>query len=120
MCPVDYILVHLGPEKSWVGVFLHEAVDFTLSLVEAVWFGICQALLGPFPGAVVKVYLSWCLDINELLEDLVGFRHKLGGALDFFVLFTGHPKLDILVTELCLEKCAERRQPIFVRDELIK
>lgn len=58
MCPVDNILVHLGPEKSWVGVFLHEAVDSTLYLIEAGCCGICQALFGLLPGAVVNVYLS--------------------------------------------------------------
>lgn len=58
MCPVDYILVHLGPEKSWVGVLLHEAVDFSLDLVEAGGGGVCQALLGLFPGAVVNVHLA--------------------------------------------------------------
>lgn len=58
MRPVDHILVHLGPEESWVGVFLHEAVDFSLDFVEAGWGRILQALLGLFSGAVVNVYLS--------------------------------------------------------------
>lgn len=57
MCPVDHILVHLGPEESWVGVFLHETVDFSLDFVEAGWRRILQALLGPFSGAVINVYL---------------------------------------------------------------
>lgn len=56
--PVHHILVHLGPEESWVGVFLHEAVDFALDFVEAGWGWILQALLGLFPGAVVNVYLK--------------------------------------------------------------
>lgn len=73
MRPVDNILVHFGPEESWVGVFFHEAVDFSLDLVEAGWGGILQTLLGLLPGAVVNVYLSWRLNINELLEDLVCF-----------------------------------------------
>lgn len=55
--PVDYILVHLGPEESWVGVFLHEAVYFSLDVIEAGWGRILQALLGLFSGAVVNVYL---------------------------------------------------------------
>lgn len=58
MCPIDNILVHLGPEKSWVGVLLHETVDLSLDLIEAGRGGICQALLGPLPGAVVDVHLS--------------------------------------------------------------
>lgn len=58
MCPVDYILVHLGPEESWVRVFLHEAVDFALDLVEAGWRRICQTRLCLLPGTVVNVYLS--------------------------------------------------------------
>lgn len=57
MCPFDHILVHLGPEESWVGVSLNEAVDFSLDFVEAGWGWILQALLGLFPGAVINVYL---------------------------------------------------------------
>lgn len=57
MCPVDHILVHLRPEEPRVGVFLHEAVDFSLDLVQAGWGGVCQALFGLFSGAVVNVYL---------------------------------------------------------------
>ncbi len=54
---VDHILVHLGPEESWVGVSLHETVHFSLDVIEAGWGGILQALLGLFPCAVVNVYL---------------------------------------------------------------
>lgn len=58
MCPVDHILVHFGPEESWVGVSLHEAVDFSLDLVEAGWGWILQALLDLLPGAVINVHLQ--------------------------------------------------------------
>lgn len=55
--PVHHFLVHLGPEESWVRVFLHEAVDFGLDFVEGRRGRILQALLGLFPGAVVNVDL---------------------------------------------------------------
>lgn len=58
MCPVDHILVHFGPEESWVGVSLHEAVDFSLDLVEAGWGWILQALLDLLPGVVINVHLQ--------------------------------------------------------------
>lgn len=57
MCPVDHILVHLGPEESWVGVSLHEAVDFSLDFIEAGWGWILQALLGLLPSSVINVHL---------------------------------------------------------------
>lgn len=58
MRPADHILVHFGPEESWVGVSLHEAVDFSLDLIEAVWGWILQALLDLLPGALVNVHLQ--------------------------------------------------------------
>lgn len=64
MCPVDNILVHFGPEKSWVRVFLHEAVDFTLDFIETGWSGIWQALFGLFSCPVVNVHLSRQYEIN--------------------------------------------------------
>lgn len=73
MRPVDHILVHFGPEETRVGVSFHEAVDFSLDLVEARWRRILQTLLGLLSGAVVDVHLSGCLAINELLVDLVCF-----------------------------------------------
>lgn len=66
-----------------------------------------------FPHTRMHTHLSWCLNINELLKDLVCLWHKLGWALDFFVLLAGHPKLDILITELCLEKRPEGSQSIW-------
>lgn len=57
MRPVDHILVHFGPEETRVGVSFHEAVDFSLDLVEARWRRILQTLLGLLSGAVVDVHL---------------------------------------------------------------
>lgn len=57
MRPVDHILVHFGPEEPRVGVSFHEAVDFSLDLVEARWRRILQTLLGLLSGAVVDVHL---------------------------------------------------------------
>lgn len=47
------------------------------------------------------------------MEDLVSFGHKLGWTLYFFVLLAGHPKLNILVAELGLEKWPEGSQAIW-------
>lgn len=58
MSLVDHILVHLGPEESWVGISFHEAVDFSLDFIKAGWGRILQALFGLFPDAVINVYLS--------------------------------------------------------------
>lgn len=58
-------------------------------------------------------HLSWRLSINELFIDLVCFGDQLGGALGLLVLFTGHPKLDVLITELALEERAEGGQAIW-------
>lgn len=57
MRPVDHVLVHFGPEEARVGVSFHEAVDFSLDLVEARWRRILQTLLGLLSGAVVDVHL---------------------------------------------------------------
>lgn len=57
MRPVNQILVHFGPEEPRVGVSLHEAVDFSLNLVEACRRRILQALLGLFSGAMVDIHL---------------------------------------------------------------
>lgn len=57
MRPVNHILVHFGPEESRVGVSFHEAVDFSLDLVEACWRRILQALLGLLSGAMINVHL---------------------------------------------------------------
>lgn len=58
MRPVNHILVHFGPEESRVGVSLHEAVDFSLDLVEARRRRILQALLGFLSGAMINVHLQ--------------------------------------------------------------
>lgn len=55
--PADHILVHLGPEESWVGVSLHQAVDFCLHFVEAGRGRILQALLGLLSGSMINIYL---------------------------------------------------------------
>lgn len=65
------------------------------------------------PVTHTHTHLSWCLNINEFMEDLVSFRHKLGWTLYFFVLLAGHPKLNILVAELGLEKWPEGSQAIW-------
>lgn len=57
MRPVHNVLVHLGPEESWVRVFLHKAVDLGLDLVEAGWGRILQTLPGPLSGTAVNVHL---------------------------------------------------------------
>lgn len=75
LCPVDYILVHLGPEKPWVGVFLHEAVDFTLDFIEAGWGGIRQALLSLLPGTVVNVNLPGQREERIIMKKRVIYFH---------------------------------------------
>lgn len=55
--PADQVLVHLGPEESWVGVSLHQAVDFCLDFVEAGWGRILQASLGLLSGSMINIYL---------------------------------------------------------------
>lgn len=63
--------------------------------------------------SILKTHLSGWLNFNELLKYLVCFRHKLGRAFDFFVVLAGHPKFNILITELRLEKRSECNQPIW-------
>lgn len=58
MRPVNHVLVHFGPEKSRVRVSFHEAVDFSLDLVEACWRRILQALHGLFSGAMIDIHLQ--------------------------------------------------------------
>lgn len=64
----------------------------------------------------MHAHLSWRLSINELFIDLVCFGNQLSGALGLLVLFTGHPKLDVLIAELALEERAEGGQAIWQKD----
>lgn len=78
MCLFDQILVHLGPEESWIRVSLHEAVDFSLDFIEAGWRWILQALLGLLPGAVINVYLPEIrANTNVLKGDVYSHQIKI-------------------------------------------
>lgn len=68
MRPVDHILVHFGPEETRVGVSFHEAVDFSLDLVEARWRRILQTLLGLLSGTVVDVHLRRRWEVKHYFE----------------------------------------------------
>ena len=57
-------------------------------------------------------YLLRRFSSNELLVDLLGPRRHSEGRLDLFVVFTGEPKLNILVTEFRFEESSESSQPI--------
>lgn len=74
---VQQLLVAFRTQKPRIGVFLHEAVHFRLDLIKTrrSWFQ--KLLFGVLPGPEVYVDFSRCLDINEFLEDLVGFGHQL-------------------------------------------
>ena len=57
--------------------------------------------------------LSGSLRLDEVLIDLLGLGGHLQRVLGLLEVLAGCPELNILITELCLEKCPEGSQAIW-------
>lgn len=58
LCPVHNLLIKFWAKKPRVGVFLHEAVDLGLDLIETGWCWFQKFQSGLFPGPEVYVNLK--------------------------------------------------------------
>lgn len=58
LCPVHNLLIKFRAKKPRVGVFLHEAVDLGLDLIETGWCWFQKLLSGLFPCPEVYVNLK--------------------------------------------------------------
>lgn len=126
--------VEVWHEESWVGVFLHEAVDDPLSIVEAHRGGRLDVpsdhvsgfvvyvdleaerkvvtcgqtpKVGRWLGVVVSAYLSHSLGLNVTFEDHLGPVGHPKGGLDLLVVLAHSPEFNVLVAELWLEEGLE-------------
>lgn len=61
--------------------------------------------------------LSWPLRLDKVLVDFLGFGSHLHWVLCFLEVLTGHPKFNVLVTELGLQEATERYKTIWKTKE---
>lgn len=64
-------------------------------------------------------YLSWCIGVNELLVDFLGFGAQLGGCLCVLVVLTGKVERNVFLTVLGQQECSEGAQPICTQNNSI-
>lgn len=131
---VQQAAVDVGPQEARVRVFLHEAVDDPLGVVEADPCGRRHVPPDQVSGRVVDVdlreetplaiadrsvaglslppYLSGSVSLDVAFEDLPGPGRHPEGRPDLLVILTHQPKLNVLVAELRLEEGLEHLYPI--------
>lgn len=91
------------------------------SAITLLWDGGHQGNSLIPPGTIsclAATDLFGCLSLDELLIDPLGLLCHLHRGLAFLVVLTGHPKLDVLLTELRAQEAAEAGEPICGGDSL--
>lgn len=58
-------------------------------------------------------HLPGCLILYKLLEDPVGLGGQLGFRAGLFEVLTRQPKVEVLLTELCLQEGVEGGHPVW-------
>lgn len=63
-------------------------------------------------SCLLDSYLSWCVAVNELLVDFLGFGGQFGGRLCVLVVLTGEVEGDVFLAVLGQQERSEGAQPI--------
>lgn len=110
----------MGLEEATVRIFLHQAEDLPLCLIEAGDGGFQNVLARLLSGAGVQVDLFGGLHRDEFTVDPTGLGPQLVGRLGLAVVLTAQPELQILLAVLRLQESPESCQPAFMADEVFQ